>query len=66
MRLIMRSGVLSFVARALALLGLVLAQLVAPAQTAWAAPTPSTTLTLPTATFIGEPVTFTYNERNYG
>ncbi len=66
MRPSISSAATSIGIRGLALAGLLVAQLAGPAPAAWAAPTPSTGLTLPASTMIGEPVTFTVSFSNTG
>lgn len=66
MRSPFRSGVTLMILRVAALAALSLGQLATPAPMAWAAPTPSTSITLPAATFVGEPVTFTVSFANTG
>ncbi|MBL8093887.1 MAG: DUF11 domain-containing protein, partial [Anaerolineales bacterium] len=66
MQLLTRSNAPSIVLRGLVLCGLTLAQLAGPAPAAWAAPTPSTTITPPANAMIGEPIAFTVSFANTG
>ncbi len=66
MRLSNRSAAAVPVLRILTLVGLVVAELAGPALPVWAAPTPSTTITTPATTMVGEPVVFTVSFANTG